>query len=71
VRTAGRGREVNEWKLRPDRPDNHLLDCLVGCCVAASMLGVQLPDLTVPPVERRKRKTVSFAAMQAQTKTVR
>lgn len=27
VRTEGRGRQVDEWKLRPDRPDNHWLDC--------------------------------------------
>ncbi len=39
VRTTGRGREVDEWKLRPDRPDNHWLDCLVGCAVAASVAG--------------------------------
>lgn len=44
VRTTGRGREVDEWKLRPERPDNHFLDCLVGCAVAASIQGVMLPD---------------------------
>lgn len=42
VRTKGRGREVDEWKIRPDRPDNHWLDCLVGCCVAASVEGCKL-----------------------------
>lgn len=34
------GRTVEEWKDRPNR-DNHLWDCLVGCCVAASVLGLQ------------------------------
>jgi hypothetical protein len=43
VRTEGRGRTVDEWKLRPERPDNHWLDCLVGCAVAASMDGAVLP----------------------------
>jgi hypothetical protein len=41
-RTAGRGREVNEWKLRSEVSDNHWLDCLVRACVAASMHGVEL-----------------------------
>jgi hypothetical protein len=39
VRTEGRGRVVDEWKLHPRKPDNHLLDSLVGCMVAASMMG--------------------------------
>jgi hypothetical protein len=42
VRTKGKGREVDEWKLKPDRPDNHWLDCLVGCCVAGSVEGCKL-----------------------------
>jgi phage terminase large subunit GpA-like protein len=43
VRTEGRGRKVDEWKLRPESSDNHWLDCLVGCAVAASMQGAVLP----------------------------
>jgi hypothetical protein len=42
VRTSGKGREIDEWKLKPDRPDNHWLDCLVGCHVAASVEGCKL-----------------------------
>jgi phage terminase large subunit GpA-like protein len=42
VRTAAQGRTVDEWKLKAIRPDNHWLDCLVGCGVAASMEGVKL-----------------------------
>jgi hypothetical protein len=61
VRTFGRGREVDEWKQKPDRPDNHWLDCLVGCAVGASMLGVS--------VEGGKQATsgtprISFAELQ-------
>ncbi len=43
VRTEARGRVVDEWKLRAGAPDNHWLDCLVGCAVAASILGAELP----------------------------
>ncbi|GIV04152.1 MAG: hypothetical protein KatS3mg015_2982 [Fimbriimonadales bacterium] len=62
VKTEGRGRTVDEWKLRPERADNHWLDCLVGCAVAASMQGVVLPgtDGTAPV----KRERVSFAELQ-------
>jgi len=42
TRTEGHGRVVHEWTLRPSRPDNHWLDCLVGCAVAVSMCGVRL-----------------------------
>lgn len=45
VQVEGRGRTVDEWKLRPERPDNHWWDCLVGAAVAASMQGASLPDL--------------------------
>ena len=44
VKTQGRGRTVDEWKLRPERNDNHWLDCLAGCAVCASMLGCTLPE---------------------------
>jgi hypothetical protein len=43
VKTEGRGRVVDEWKARPEQPDNHFLDCLVGCAVAASIQGTSLP----------------------------
>lgn len=48
VRTEGRGRTVDEWKAKPNQPDNHWLDCLVGAAVAASMEGVGLPELDQP-----------------------
>lgn len=65
VRTEGRGRVCDEWKVRPDKADNHWFDCLVGCCVAASMLGCDLmtstkkliskKDGSEPTTKRRKR----------------
>ncbi|GAA4451618.1 hypothetical protein GCM10023156_19860 [Novipirellula rosea] len=39
VKTEGRGRTVDEWNPRPEQPDNHWLDGLVGTAVAASMQG--------------------------------
>jgi hypothetical protein len=42
IKTAGRGRTVDEWKLRPEASENHWLDCLVGCAVAASIQGMAL-----------------------------
>jgi phage terminase large subunit GpA-like protein len=42
VKTEGRGRTVDEWKLRPEASENHWLDCLVGCAVAGSIQGVVL-----------------------------
>lgn len=53
VKTQGRGRTVDEWKLKPDRTDNHWLDCIAGCAVCASMLGVALPE-TLPVKTARK-----------------
>src|SRR5574343_1389865 len=40
IPTHGRGRVVHEWRLRPDRRENHWLDCLVLCAVAASVQGL-------------------------------
>ncbi|HUW34708.1 MAG TPA: terminase gpA endonuclease subunit, partial [Planctomycetota bacterium] len=45
VKAAAQGRVVDEWKLKAVRPDNHWLDCLVGCAVAASVQGAVLLSL--------------------------
>jgi hypothetical protein len=60
VRTAGRGRTVDEWKLPPGR-DNHWLDGLVGCAMAGSMLGAVLFGTDV---KRRPRKRVRYSEIQ-------
>jgi hypothetical protein len=52
-----RGATFDKWEVRPDRPDNHLLDVLVGCAVGASVLGVQFSataDGKAPVIEPRK-----------------
>ena len=51
VKTEGRGRRVEEWKMRPEAHDNHWWDGLVGCAVAASMCGCVLAGTDI---ERRK-----------------
>jgi hypothetical protein len=61
VRTQGRGREVDEWRLRADGLDKHWLDCLVGAAVGASIEGVVLTSGHAP---KRKRERVSMAEMQ-------
>jgi hypothetical protein len=61
VRTQGRGREVEEWKLRQPGLDNHWLDCLVGCAVAGSMQGAVLFGTDV---KRPVRQTVKLSELQ-------
>lgn len=55
VKTEGRGRTVDEWKIRPEQFDNHWFDGLVGCAVAASIQGAVLPgtDQATPPRTQR------------------
>ncbi len=54
VKTEGRGRTVDEWKLRADGLDNHWLDCLVGCAVAASLQGAALFGTDLQPAPKRR-----------------
>ena len=68
VRTEGRGRKVDEWKPRPNR-DNHLLDCAVGCCVAASMVGASLPTVHADGI--RSKPKISYAERYAAWKKKR
>jgi len=60
--TQGYGRYVQEWKLNPARPDNHWLDCLVGCAVAASICGIRLPGLDAQAA--RERKPIRLSALR-------
>ena len=52
VKTEGRGRTVDEWKLRVAGLDNHWLDCLVGSAVAASMQGAVLFGTDLKPTSK-------------------
>jgi phage terminase large subunit GpA-like protein len=59
-----RGRTVIEWRLAPSKPDNHWLDCLVGCAVLASFMGVS----SIPATAAAKPETPSADKPQ-QTRT--
>jgi hypothetical protein len=60
VRTEGRRRVLDEWTQKPNKPDNHWFDCLVGCAVAASMLGCKMFDGAGANVrEKRARRKLS------------
>lgn len=63
IKTQGRGRTVDEWKIRPERGDNHWFDGIVGCAVAASMQGSVLFG-TQAVAKEVKRERVSFAELQ-------
>jgi len=63
VKTEARGLAVDEWKAKPGNPDNHWLDCLVGCAVAGSIQGAALfgtdqkqqmarPRLRLPAIQK-------------------
>lgn len=53
VTSQNTGRTVDMFSLKQSRPDNHWLDCMVGCFVAASIDGcsLEIPGLQkiVPP----------------------
>ncbi|MDD4818265.1 MAG: phage terminase large subunit family protein [Victivallaceae bacterium] len=59
VKTQGRGRTVDEWKLKPERNDNHWLDCCAGCAVISSMLGSALPETLPIRIQRKGRIKLS------------
>jgi len=59
VRTEGRGRTVDEWKPRPGQPDNHWLDGVVGCAVAASIQGARLLSEDESPARSSGRLKLS------------
>ncbi|RMH70460.1 MAG: hypothetical protein D6685_00015 [Bacteroidetes bacterium] len=59
VKTEGRGRTVDEWKLRVGGADNHWLDCLVGAAVAASVQGAVLFGTGTKPATQRPRLKLS------------
>lgn len=63
VPVTSRDRTVDEWKPRPGNPDNHLFDCLVGCSVAASLMGINL-------IERPPKKKVAFSQLQRQRRGI-
>lgn len=64
--TEGYGRKVLEFNLPPSKPDNHWWDALVGCRVAAAMIGVKtgIGDSTPEGKKRRKYSAEDFSKTQ-------
>jgi hypothetical protein len=60
TKTMGRGREVDVWKLRPGKKENHFLDCIVGALVMASILGCTIAEVVVPPRRRKRYASVNY-----------
>lgn len=54
TKTRGHGRDCYEFKLPPNKPDNHLWDVLVSCYGWASYFGCALPG-DRPQKKRRRR----------------
>jgi hypothetical protein len=67
IKTEARGRSVNEWKQRPEQPDNHWFDCLIGSAVAASMQGALLFGTDLPSTAKPAR--TSFKNLQRSKKS--
>jgi len=69
VKTVGRGRTVDEWKIRPNRSDNHWLDCLAGCAVCGSMLGATLPEFGTAMKLKRKDTPIRLSEVRNHIET--
>lgn len=53
---ANTGRVADQYLLKPDKPENHLWDGIVGCAVGGSILGARLKHPSGLSVKRRKPK---------------
>lgn len=65
IKTSAKDRMVEEWKLRPGRPDNHWWDGVVGAAVMASMCGVTLGGSFAGNAAAQNRPRLSLAQLQA------
>ncbi len=57
-----RGTTFDKWSEKPHHPDNHLLDCVVGCAVAASVSGLVFSASGLPlpaPTPPKPRKSLA------------
>ena len=61
---ATQGRTAVEWSIKPHRPDNHWLDFIVGCHVAASIQGVAMNEHAAKPMPRNRLKLSEIQAQK-------
>lgn len=59
VRTEGRGRTVDEWKLPAHRLDKHWFGCVVGCATGASIQDAELQGTGGGPARNQSRTKLS------------
>jgi hypothetical protein len=64
--TTGQGRKVDVWAQRPQKPDNHWWDCVVGAAAAASFDGVRLREHDAPRQKRKKYSAADIARIKAE-----
>lgn len=64
IKTEGRGRRVEEWKMRPEAKDNHWFDGVVGNAVAASMVGCILPGTDRLPEKKAAKPKVKLSDLR-------
>jgi hypothetical protein len=64
VKTEGRGRTVDEWRLKPGLSENHWLDGLAGCAVAASIQGATLPGTAPSNAGSGQRRRIKLSALR-------
>lgn len=69
TKVTGRGRTIDQWDLKPGGPDNHWLDNLVGCLVAASRLGAT--PLNRHQMQAAPRQRVKLSELAAQKRRQR
>lgn len=60
-----RGNTFDKWEIRPERPDNHLLDTVVGAAVAAGVAGVQWSATPTGEPAAKPKQGRTLAELQA------
>lgn len=69
-----RGATFDKWRIKPHRPDNHLLDALTGCAVAASVTGLTWSAASaagMPELDRKPRAKVKMSELMKQREAER
>lgn len=64
VRMEGTERICDEWQSKPDGGDNHFFDCIVGCAVAASILGCLVAETSMERGITPRKKRIRLSELQ-------
>lgn len=63
VKVTANEQTVIEWSQKPDHPDNHYFDNVVGCLAALSVAGCKLPAHEQHNTNRRTPKVITRASL--------